>query len=309
MKQKTVEVQIIGGLGNQLFCYSAGLFLAEKTSSKLVLDFSLIGKGGTDHGKSILDLNIHSDKVILTKPTNWIFLNRVNNKLMRTFKFYGSISRKLHNVYIASELGYEAEFFKLSKPMKLKGYFQSFEYPTQIYSQLKDIFILREPSNWYIEMSELIVKENPIVIHIRRGDYLNLVEEFGILSIDYYKKALEKLDGARTRPIWIFTDSPKLIESEISKLSPERSKIIEAPRSSSPAESMLLMSKANSLVISNSTFSWWAAFMSAPETRVISPSKWFKGRREPSRLIPSNWLSEDSLWEDFGSNGVLKNGD
>ena len=57
-KDSTVVVEVVGGLGNQLFCYAAGAYLAKKTNAKLVLDISKIGVGAVDHGKTILNFQL-----------------------------------------------------------------------------------------------------------------------------------------------------------------------------------------------------------------------------------------------------------
>ena len=60
-KRSNVEVEIIGGLGNQLFGYAAGLFLSKKIGSDLNLNLGLVGVGGTDHGKSIRGFSIPAE--------------------------------------------------------------------------------------------------------------------------------------------------------------------------------------------------------------------------------------------------------
>jgi hypothetical protein len=57
-KKNCVEVTAVGGLGNQLFCYAAGLYLAEKTKTRLVVNVSQIGVGSVDHGKTIINFDL-----------------------------------------------------------------------------------------------------------------------------------------------------------------------------------------------------------------------------------------------------------
>jgi hypothetical protein len=56
-----------------------------------------------------------------------------------------------------------------------------------------------------------------------------------------------------------------------------------------PIEVLHLMSIGSSYVIANSTFSWWAAKLSNSR-QVIAPEPWFVGAKEPSQLIPDEWL-------------------
>jgi hypothetical protein len=57
------------------------------------------------------------------------------------------------------------------------------------------------------------------------------------------------------------------------------------------------MSKANYLVIGNSTFSWWAAYLNENQTNIVAPRKWFKGREDPSELMPPHWKLTESIWK------------
>jgi hypothetical protein len=58
----------------------------------------------------------------------------------------------------------------------------------------------------------------------------------------------------------------------------------------SPAATLEVMRFGAGYVIANSSFSWWAAFLSKkPDVEVIAPQPWFQGMDEPRDLIPPNW--------------------
>ncbi|HCD35618.1 MAG TPA: hypothetical protein DEQ23_01050 [Chlorobium sp.] len=54
---------------------------------------------------------------------------------------------------------------------------------------------------------------------------------------------------------------------------------------------MQLMSMCDNLVIANSSFSWWAAWLnSKPYKRIIAPKQWFANHMiSDSHLVPSCW--------------------
>jgi CheY-like chemotaxis protein len=64
-----------------------------------------------------------------------------------------------------------------------------------------------------------------------------------------------------------------------------------------PEESLMLMSKSDALVISNSSFSWWAAQFGNKSKFVVRPSKWFRAMLDPEELFPPEWHSQESQWE------------
>jgi hypothetical protein len=123
----------------------------------------------------------------------------------------------------------------------------------------------------------------------------------GALAVNYYLDALRLVDRniehqIKDRPIWIFSDEPFLVKQEFAAISEfESAQFIETPDEADPAESLFLMSAASSIIISNSTFSWWSAALSQGAT-VVAPAKWFKKSEDPDSLIPSTWLRAESSW-------------
>jgi hypothetical protein len=137
------------------------------------------------------------------------------------------------------------------------------------------------------------------VIHIRRGDYSNVSDSFGLLSMDYYSNAITRLreSGASWDQAWIYTDEPALVFTEFAELiSLEELQVATPSADSSPGESLLAMCEADYIIIGNSTFSWWSAFLSTRAERVLRPEKWFKGMEDPLDLFPETWEPIKSYW-------------
>ena len=300
-KNSRVLVEVVGGLGNQLFCYAAGAYLAKKTGTKLVLDISKVGVGAVDHGKTILNFQLdcqiieHQSAITI----RFRFIRRVSNKLASLSGAYRKLRDRVQRRYTARSLGYEAEFANLNQARRISGYFQSYIYADYVKDEIKNSLILKSPSPWFKESEELVKRENPIVIHIRRGDYLAAKDDFGVLAIDYYEEAVAILSEKETsRSIWIFTDSPELIRKEITNSRLQNAVIVTPPSESNPNESMILMSRASDLVISNSTYSWWAAYLAREDAHIIAPKKWFRSLKDPELLLPEHWVKITSRWAD-----------
>lgn len=299
--KSTVVVEVVGGLGNQLFCYAAGAYLAKKTNAHLVLDISKIGVGAVNHGKTIINFQLDCEvKEFSSVATNrFRTIQRVSNKLATKFDLYRQLRDRTEGRYTARLVGYENEFANLYQARKISGYFQSYVYADFVKDDLRRNLTLKELSNWFKEQEKMIKDENPIVIHMRRGDYLAANDDFGVLSISYYEAAVTVLSASESnRKIWIFTDSPELIREEIAGSELVMARIIIAPIESSPNESLVLMSRASDLVISNSTYSWWAAYLASDNSNVVAPEKWFRKRQDPELLLPDDWVKIKSIWSE-----------
>ena len=154
---------------------------------------------------------------------------------------------------------------------------------------------LVKPTRFYLDLAEEILKEKPIVIHVRGGDYKNLKESFGMLSINFFEEAVEILTHEYGKQkIWLFSDDLERVHYFSENLSLSLDRIICDNRLTS-AETLRLMSMGKFIVISNSTYSWWAGRISSAE-KIIAPNKWFKGINDPKSIYPPNWQTIESSW-------------
>lgn len=160
----------------------------------------------------------------------------------------------------------------------LRGYFQSWKYfdghQEEVRSRVRK---LSNPSVWFSERAqELRASPTWIGVHFRLGNYLSH-PEMGVVNEIYYRRAFRLLDkfgyaGARTI---VFSDSVETARKLEVFANRRNVEFFDSIGSSRPIETMLLMSEAAALVIGNSTFSWWAAYMGQAEKRpVIYPRPW-----------------------------------
>lgn len=296
-----ITIKLVGGLGNQLF----GYYLGQAIGKKVRYDVSDQAHGLGSQRVSIKDLHLPGDF--------GVFLNRFSALIPDQFKFFKRLMRKLSllnqkflnksNIYESKSVGFDSDFnFEKCSFTKIYGYFQSYLYVDAAIARKPSLQCLEltNSSSWFQDVKKLIMKIDPIVIHIRRGDYLNLKYTYGILSEEYYLRAIEQfftLSGV-TSPIWIFSDAPNEIQESMPKLMLLEPKVISSPNGVSDAETLILMSYASKIVIANSTFSWWAARINGSHKKVIAPEKWFRDLPDPELLIPENWLKLRSFWLD-----------
>jgi hypothetical protein len=294
-----VEFRIAGGLGNQLFMFYAGLYFSQKFKRDVVFDVSDLSRVRSLHpGVNILDLGLLNE--FDTKIYHSTGSERFGfSKFRESFKKIQEkvlLSFKMSRIFKPSEIG----FIDLTKiphgTKRIEGYFQTWKFYSETHKKsLLSCESIVEPSQWFLDNAQSIRQRQVAVFHVRRGDYASSENrKSGMLSFSFFEKASHMIPDDFER--WIFTDSPSILEKDL-QATGARFKVIVPPHDSDPVESLLLMSMASHIVISNSTYSWWAATLSGKNATVYAPSKWFQWRNDPVDLIPNDWIRISSEWE------------
>ena len=160
----------------------------------------------------------------------------------------------------------------ISPPCIIDGFFQSEKYFLNSRNRILDLFPHRE-------------QNNKVSIHVRRGDYLTKTKFHNVLDIDYYLKAIEYFPG---REFVIFSDDLEWCRSAFVG---DRFSFF---RGKHDLEDLFMMSSCHSNIISNSSFSWWAAWSNNHEDKkVIAPKKWVGpslSHLDTKDVQCSNWL-------------------
>ena len=298
-EKRIVTIQLMGGVGNQLFQYFAGKYVAKNNNCDLLIDTSRIGVGGRDHGSGIFHFRI-PEKQVYSKNRNYLYksiLWRAHQFLLRINTVYGFIFQSLSRTYFSRTLDFDSHLVDIKAPVTLIGYFQTSAY----YDELKNSEIckleLKNPSAWYQSTLKLISKNQSLAIHVRRGDYVPLKDSFGLLSRNYYFNAVKEIEKIFTyTQVFIFSDDVKIAREFNLSFGDIPVHFVEPPSESEAVESLMLMSAAQGIIISNSTFAWWSAIVGESQ-RVIAPRQWFKNMEGPKNILRDNWVALDSDWE------------
>jgi len=116
------------------------------------------------------------------------------------------------------------------------------------------------------------------VLHVRRGDFKNYRNGFGLLSQKYY---LDNIDVGL--PMIICTDDTIGAEDIISEFP---TATVLGPDDLGVWQTLRLMSGATRLICSNSTLSWWGGFIGALHgNRVIQPEPFYVGELSVSKFF------------------------
>ena len=258
-----------GGLGNMMFQIAATLSIAKDNNTQAI--FPNLKK----HLNYLNEEKTHNPS--LNYADQYHFLN-IFKKLNCWDQ---NISLKIYN------FPFHYENLKIENPnCEINGFFQSEKYFINNKDYIKyvftiDEFILNKLQNTYKNVLDC----NSTSLHIRRGDYLKLKNHHPLQNMDYFKNAIE-LTKQNTEKYVVFSDD---IEWCKSKFQGNRFIFIENERD---YVELYLMSLCKNNIISNSSFSWWGAWLNSNENRVIiSPKQWFGQyiKENDSDIIPQNW--------------------
>jgi len=164
----------------------------------------------------------------------------------------------------------------------LEGYFQSMKYMESTFDEF--VSKLYFPEN--IKTSCNRIKEKIgkfVVLHARRGDYLNYPDIHPICKLDYFQKALEYFPDYT---VVVCTDSQDVFNAEC------YGRFNYVFSNGSVMQDLYLMTIADGIIMSNSTFSWWGASMNKNDITVIAPTKWFgpKGPQDYQDIYSDKWI-------------------
>lgn len=139
-------------------------------------------------------------------------------------------------------------------------------------------------------------------VHIRRGDYVVNISSHPPCPVHYFRKAMEL---ARHKfpltTFLVFSDDIDWCRTQFDET--EQLKFVARKTdSSSLTQDVIefnLMRTCDAHVISNSTFSWWAAYL-ANSSLVVAPTIWYGKKLEHleiERMIPDSWerVTSESL--------------
>jgi hypothetical protein len=173
---------------------------------------------------------------------------------------------------IEIENGYEEKNFHYDPieinniNFKISGFFQSWKYFNDIKEDLLNKYFI--PNNNILEnLKKYTITDNSLGISVRRGDYLMLQENHCVLSSDYYQNAINKYFQNNIDSIYIFSDDLEWCQNIFG------SNCIYI--NEDVGTQLFLMTKIKHLIMSNSTFSWWGAYLNCKNGTIISPNPWF----------------------------------
>jgi hypothetical protein len=282
---KNLTVELEGGCGNQLFQFFAGLYVAQKTGKHLNVDTHRVVSNR--HGGHC----ISDSKYFSTLPQVSFNLEVGMHEARRMI---GKIFRK---AFQADGIGLPENLASMDQAQLIKGYFQTYFFFEQL-AKNGSVDRAGLVENLLGEVKSKISGDidfsKSTIIHIRAGDYRSQKQAIGMLSTSYYSAVNQRLSIPTSKTYIISDESSSSISNRIGKTF--QYEYID-PSKLHPLEMVALISQFVNIGLSNSTLSWWGAFLQK-SGRVVAPEKWFFSLESPRLLIPSHWDLERSVWEE-----------
>jgi len=288
-----VIVNLLGGLGNQMFQYAFAYSFSRKNNVPVKLD--------------ILDFNSYKLRTyelelynISLDLANYDEVCKLKYKQETIFEKIIRVLKRSHRPFAISyiqekDFTYNPKIFEQKDDLYLKGYWQSEKYFIEFRNELLKEFCLKDKLHKKNQLYKQTINQyESVSLHIRRGDYvidMHTNSVHGTCSLEYYKKAVDYMISKLNNPhFFIFSDDLTWAYDNINFI--ENITFVDIEDKIPDHEEMYLMSQCKHNIIANSSFSWWGAWLNQNSSKiVIAPKKWFNDKTINTKdLIPNEWI-------------------
>lgn len=269
-----IITRIKGGLGNQLYCYAAARRLAIKNDFDLIIDDVSGFKRDYEYKRKYA---LDSFSIPCKKTTYFERLEPFERIRRGVFK-------KIENLKIFENRQYiEQEFddfddrlldVKTKKTTYIDGLWQSLKYFEDIEEIIRKDLIITPPTDEInLAISEKIENLLSVAVHIRWFDNSDEKSTSNTDAI-YYTNAISHMEESLKDPhYFVFSDNIEAVKNKIDFPTERVTYINNNTQEKDAIWDFWLMTKCKHFIIANSTFSWWAAWLSQAtlDKKVVFP--------------------------------------
>ena len=210
------------------------------------------------------------------------YLQQFRTNILRKVEITEEMPEK-YSLYQEREFSYQPVEYKAG--ILLDGFFQSEKYFDR--NIVLDLFEIDNDTKNYIQQKYGdLFREEITALHVRRGDYLKSSDNYAVCSFPYFRNAIRHI-GQNKRYL-VFSDDiawcKKKFIGDNFIFSEGETAIVD----------LYMQSFCTNNIISNSSFSWWGAWLNKnPGKIVIAPEPWFGVAyhdKSTKDLIPESWI-------------------
>ena len=285
-----VIVRILGGLGNQMFCYAAARRLAFANETELVLD-TVSGFQSDPYSRSYqLDAFDIAGREATARERLEPF-PRPRRALLR------AVSKALpydKRPYIQQE-GLDFDARLLSRPVKgavrIEGVWPGEGYFRDIEEEIRAEFVLKHPPQdpLNLQLSEQISAVVSVGMHVR---WFGMDDSSQNVSPEFYRRAAEEMKARLGSPhFFMFSDNPEAARKTL-RLQGDVTYVTHNDQDRGGLADFWLLRQCDHFIIANSTFSWWAAWLGAQSDKIVicpDPLHVRTAGWAAKGFVPENW--------------------
>jgi len=290
-------VNIIGGLGNQMFQGAfaiALLFRGEETK----LDTSHFDGYGLHNGFELTNVFPNypiglADKTDLKRVTRFIpnyRWSRIVRKVLPKLKT--EFLQPYYRAYI-----FEPEVLGIKGDCYLEGYWMSPLYFKDCRDAIMHAYSFKPfETEQNMAYERQLLADNSVTIHIRRGDYVGAESFKDICTLTYYRNAIVESKKVTENPVfYIFSnDQQWCMDNLKQEFGNSEVHFVTNNKGMESYRDMQLMTLARCNIVANSSFSWWGAYLNKRTDHIVfCPNKWVNGMEHKDHYV-DGWIKLDT---------------
>jgi hypothetical protein len=294
-----IVVKLKGGLGNQMFQYAVGRELQRRSGGDLVLDLTLLLDRYPRRNVVCrdYDLDIFRIQPRFTLLSQLALRMPVPQLYMRGASALVRLQDRLGlRRYISDPISFLEDVLHARDNVYLDGYWQSPKYFAGSEAILRREFEIKQPlSSAGERVAAQMASTDSICVNVRRADYVTLqasIDTHGFVGREYYDQGILQIAPQLKNPhIFITSDDVEWCRENLRFKYPT-TVLGHEYKGYKFGEYLTLMARCKHFLIPNSSFAWWAAWMSVSENKiVVCPKTWFRDAQlDSSTLVPSEWI-------------------
>lgn len=177
-----------------------------------------------------------------------------------------------------------------------KGFFQSDWYLNNVKGDLKLNLKEKYIAQFELTYGEFFRKNKTLVVHVRRTDYLKYGKRDISLPLEYFERRLNCILNLDEYKVFFVSDDIDAVKAYFK----EKPNYIYS--SNDEITDFQIIMNADVAIISNSSFAWWAAYLSGKNSSIYAPKNWLGfrlGKEHPKRI-----MTEKFIWCDVFETAV-----
>lgn len=181
-----------------------------------------------------------------------------------------------------------------TQPTVFAGWYQTEKYFIKYSEVIKDLFsptlsFIKKAINDFPFLNDSVVG----AINVRRGDYLTQPRRHPVITMDYINESFKQLPHCDK--IIVLSDDIEWCKENIKLPN------LVFVENYKDCDALWLLSLCDHFIISNSSFSWWGAYLSRTGNKVvITPDTWFGPdvTDDPKDIWCKDWVKIPTKWVD-----------